>query len=196
MSAVATWDALRLISGIDEATSARSQEGGATEQEVHALAYLACVLSHWRSTDLDWGYAFHSTERAEPFAPELSAALQSLRANGMVRDNKGVLGLTAYGDAFMRRLKSQSLVVSRDPFLGAALESPSLLPIPMVLRALDLDPTIAATATRQLLLDETALHVLDEYRVALETTTGGTATLSTLIEVWLRYLLVAGKAAA
>ena len=196
MKVVEIWDALRLVEGISATTAPRSEEGGATELEVHSLAYLACLLARWRDPDLDWGYEFHSTERAEPFAPTLAEALRSLRNNGMVLDHGLTLSVSPRGSDTVGRLAGQSAVVARDQYLGASLETPALLPIPLVMRALANEPTIATAATRQKLLDETAINVLEEYHKALVATAGEGASLLTLTELWLRYLLAVGTVAA
>lgn len=190
MSVGATFDALRLVDGIALATAPRSpDEAGATEQEVHTLAYLACQLAQWTALDLPWGYTFHTTSQAGPFSPALADALRRLRRNGMVRDIGPTLHPTGPGQALATRITEHEQVRGRLPFLQAALDAVALLPIPLVLRALTHEPTVAQAARNQTLLDETASHVLDPYYQGLRTTVGTEATLLTLTELWLQYLL-------
>lgn len=190
MSAAATYDALRLVSGITAATATRSVgRSGATEQEVHALGYLACQLAHWTEPALEWGYTFHATTQAQPFATELAVALRALRGSGALQDDGLILSHTETGSGLLLRLGGHLAVREREPFLQTACDAAVLLPTPLVLRALSHEPTVAQGASVRPLLDETASHVLAEYHEALAATAGADATLFSLTELWLQYLL-------
>jgi hypothetical protein len=190
MSAVATYDALRLVNGIADATAPRTKDDpGATELEVHTLAYLACQLAQWTAPDLAWGYGFHTTSQAEPFSSALAGGTRRLRASGMLRDAGVTLLPTAAGRDLEARLSQHEHIRGRRPFLRAALDAVALLPIPLVLRAVRHDPTVARAARNQTLLDETASHVLDAYYEGLRATVGADASLLSVTELWLQYLV-------
>lgn len=196
MSVVATYDSLRLIDAISQTTALRSSSAGATEQEVHALAYLACQLARWTSPELPWQYGFHSTSQSDPFAIALADALRTLRTSGLVEDAGQLLRLTDDGRRLLSRLNAHLSVRERQSFLQAAGDAAVVLPIPLVLHALAHEPTVARAVTTQRLMDETSTHVLLEYYAALRATLGEDASLLSLTELWLQYLLATMKADA
>ncbi|WP_157886153.1 hypothetical protein [Mycobacteroides saopaulense] len=193
----ATYDALMLISGITSNTTVQSGGvDGATEQEVHALAYLAGQLSRWTAPDFDWGYAFFATKKAEPFAPEVSKVISSLCSAGAIERSGGLLHLSATGEKLRNQLSHHVTAKDRAPYLDAAVAIISLIPIPLVLRALGHDPTLISARPSRELLDETALNILASYHDALAKTLGSPTTLLSLAELWIRYLLAISEAEA
>lgn len=189
------YDALELVAGIAHATAPRTGlMSGATEHEIHTFAYLACTLAHWKSPQTEWGYDFHATSRAQPFAIRVAEALRLLRTNGGVVDDGPLLRISPRGLSLIDSLAGQGWAKARQPYLQAACDAALLLPTPLVLRALSREPTVARAVRSRPLLDEAASNVLAEYYEAMSTTAGSEIGLMSLTNLWLQYLLAASSA--
>ena len=66
--------------------------------EIHAFAYLACLLSLYRGQPVsDWGYGFAGTRDGSPFSPEIEGAVRAMASTGYLHVSEGDIGITAGG---------------------------------------------------------------------------------------------------
>jgi len=167
--AAASFDALQLSAGIS-----RASESGAAHAEVHAFAYLGCLLSVYeeRSPD-DWGYKFHATPAGAPYAPALDNALQLLRAHGLLNFDRQALSLSETGLSDLESLRAHETNRPRGRYLDSATATAVLMPLPLVTSALSREPQmeriLGAPESRDLLDPAGVETVKAHFRVISET---------------------------
>lgn len=193
MKAAAGADALFMLGRIIEAVSGRRGRGGlgATETEVQTLCYIAAQAhAISESTDSSWPYEFFSTETAEPFAPDIASALRAWRVSGDVIDAGEFLTLSERGRERVLLVTRLSDFRMRSDYLLAASDLALLLPLPSIINAWAVEPTLATGGREQRLLDESSVNVLAPYFEVLRTLVGPEGGLTSLLESWAQYLIL------
>lgn len=144
--------------------------GGPSNVDLHAFAYLACLMSVYRGRPAsEWGYAFTAVPPTLPYSPALQAAIDLLvrggllarRATGEAPSGQvffdGVLQTTADGEEELSYLGTLADVEGRSEFLSAATSTARMRTVPSVSNALSFEPGIAQatrTSTVRMLLKE------------------------------------------
>lgn len=177
--------------------SLQRDEGGAMEAEIHAFAYLACLMTVYDGHDPSWWqYRFTATTAGAPYAYELGDATDHLAAAGALLPGPRGLVLSAKGDADLGLLGGLSLGV-RDRYLEAATATALMLLLPSVPEALTYEPqlkrALAWTANRELLEPEGLQLVRHQFEAITEAldNEGADAREDLMVPavVWLAYLL-------
>jgi hypothetical protein len=166
IGATASFDALQISAGIDCASQA-----GAAPAEIHAFAYLGCLLSVYdkRPTE-EWGYRFHATPAGAPFAPALDDAMQLLRASGLLIFREHTLSLSPAGRDDLDALGAHSINLGRRRYLESATATAVLMPLPSVTNALSREPQLehilGAPSSRRL-LDAAGVDIVNSHFTAI-----------------------------
>lgn len=156
MSAAASFDALRLCAEISAASGA-----GAVAAEIHAFAYLGCLLSVYEDRPPDeWGYGFRVTSAGAPYSDELDSAMRTLRAGGMIVSRGHSFDLSSPGRADLELLCTHGTNRARLRYLSSAAGTALLMPLPTVTSALSREPQL-----QEFLGAPTARDLLDEVGV-------------------------------
>ena len=171
--------------------------GGASESELHLLAYLSCLLSLYRGQPAaEWGYRFVRTTSGSPFSLEVEKALEATKHSGLMRrTSSGLLGSTERGSELCRFLGQLSTHAWRVPCITGATDSVLSLPSGLVRNALQLEPSLRSADLHKhatTLLDEGSVALLHSHFAALSTVVGPeVGDLMVPAVVWLRYLTAA-----
>lgn len=190
-------DALLIVEALER------DGGGAMEAEIHAFAYLACLLAVYDGrSPAWWEYRFTATRSGAPYAHVLADTTDELLAAGAVVVGERGLVLSARGRSERELLGALSLSV-RTRYLEAATATALMLPLPSVPAALTLEPqlrsALAWTSARELLEPEGLRLVHEQFEaisVALETDRDVLREdLMVPAVVWLAYLLEADERA-
>jgi hypothetical protein len=121
----------------------QTEEGTFATQEIHLLAYLACLLWLYRQqTVTDWGYSFVGTELGAPFSKEVDAALKELIERSHIRRIEHRDTLTDLARERLNELSSHAINQERIEFLEAASASIAVFSIGMVSNALANEPEL------------------------------------------------------
>lgn len=187
----ATFDALWITRQLHETSR------GITASELHALAYLSCLVSllGGRAPE-SWGYDFAATSSGAPFATALDDAIEGLRSSGLLESRESVYYTSRFGNDEVALWSELESLRWRVRYLGPACDSALALPLPTVTGALTGEPQLRRAMrlnqTREL-LDETGLEMLEPHLSGLADVTGSMESVRagdyyapTL--VWLTYL--------
>lgn len=171
----------------------------ARAEEIHTLAYLACILSVFCGQAADsWGYRFTVTGSGAPYAESIDKAISRLTASGIVESVGDGYRLSTLGKSIR-----QSTATHRDPslrlaYLDAAANTTLALPLPMAIAAVKKEPqlrTAVGLAQRRRLLDTAGLAILEPHFNGLRLLSveqhgeaAGDVSLFATAVLWLRYL--------
>lgn len=159
MSAAASFDALRLCAEISSASGA-----GAAAAEIHAFAYLGCLLSVYEDRPpTEWGYGFRVTPAGAPYSVELDSAITTLRAGGMLVSRGLAFDLSSPGLADLELLCTHTTNRARLRYLSSAAATALFMPLPAVTSALSREPQLQellGAPTSRDLLDEAGVDVV------------------------------------
>jgi hypothetical protein len=162
VGALASFDALQISESIGVAS-----QSGAAPAEVHAFAYLGCLLSVYdRRPSAEWGYQFHATPAGAPFAPALDEALKILRASGLLVLQEDTFVLSSVGREDLNALGTHSVNSARLRYLKSATATAVLMPLPMVTNALSREPQlqrILGAPSSRTLLDTAGVDVVNSH---------------------------------
>jgi hypothetical protein len=186
--ALASFDALELT----EQLTATSQ--GASEGELHTLAYLSCLLAVFDGHQPNWwGYRFTATRAGSPFAVAMrQATLDGTRA-GFIHLEDRVLTLSERGGQELQSIRPLVLNRRRERYLEAAAATALTMPLPAVSDALSYEPGLHGALrfmrTKEL-LDETGLLQLEAQFADLAEAVKGSDDGDLLVPsiVWLTFL--------
>ncbi|WP_419851238.1 hypothetical protein [Candidatus Poriferisocius sp.] len=170
----------------------------AKTEEVHALAYLACILSVFCEQPAEmWGYRFAVTGSGAPYAESIDTAIERLAASGMIESAAGTHRLSTVGKTMRDSTATHSDPSSRLPYLDAAANTTLALALPVATAAVMKEPqlrTAVELAQRRTLLDAAGLAVLEPHFDGLRSLAveqhgeaGDTSLFATAV-LWLRYL--------
>ena len=168
--------------------------GGLSISELNLFAYLACLLSLYKSHPVtDWGYNYMSTKVGAPFSHELTDAAIDLERIGLFKKDRGYLSLTARGRDQYRFLQSLSQNSERDRFVEGACSSVLALPIGMIREALRNEPELNHSTrlhqTKILLEEGPGLQTLyNDFSVLSNAIGLETKDLMVPAVIWLTYL--------
>jgi hypothetical protein len=150
----ATFDCLFMASRL------QSQRIGLASQEIHLLAYLACLLWLYRQRPVtDWGYEFVGTELGAPFSREIDMTLKELLERGYLRQIRGRFCASEYTEHSLQYLSGLTINHERTECLQAACSCTTVFSIGMVSNALANEPELGrskATPLSRLLLEDAA----------------------------------------
>jgi hypothetical protein len=161
--------------------------------EIHAFAYLACLLSLYRGQPVsDWGYGFAGTRDGSPFSPEIEGAVRAMASTGYLHVSEGDIGITDSGRAELSTFQELFQNRERATYLEPACSSSLTMPVGVIRHALTQEPTLKPTsrlATTRPLLDGPYLPRLYDQFAALGHTVGVEhKDLLIPATVWLGYL--------
>lgn len=157
--ALASFDVLELT---DQLTATSE---GASEGELHMLAYLGCLLAVFDEHHPSWwGYGFTATRTGTPFAIAIRQAVQdSVRAGFLVLEER-VLTLSERGGQELQSLRPLILNRRRERYLEAAAATALTMPLPAMSDALSYEPGLRGALRfmrTKALLDETGITLLE-----------------------------------
>lgn len=185
-SAIATFDALTIVEELENTSQ------GASDSEVSAFAYLACVLSLYagRAADI-WGYEFAATAAGAPVSAALTESLADLRVAGFVGQHGPTNRITAAGKRNIEEWRGWRRFQNRREFLLGACGSSLFLPTALVTDSLTFEPqlraALALSSTRSL-LDEAGSLMLQQQLDVLRAEVGVVSDPLVPAVIWLRYL--------
>lgn len=167
-------------------------------EEIHTLAYLACILSIFcgQSTE-SWGYRFAVTGSGAPYAESIDKAITGLTASGMMESVAGAYRLSTLGESMRNSTATHRDPSLRLPYLDAAANTTLALALPMAVAAVMREPqlrTAVGLAPRRSLLDTAGLAVLEPHFDGLRSLSveqhseAGDVSLFATAVLWLRYL--------
>jgi hypothetical protein len=179
--------------------------GGAANIDLHAFAYLACLMSVYDGRPAaDWGYIFTAVPPTLPYSPAIQNAADILVKSGLLtRDSpdpadrsKGSLddrlSLTADGLDELAFIQGLSDVEGRAPYLEAAAATARMRSVPSVANALAREPGLAqATKTssvRMLLREDSSAPLYQQFGVMEDLLGDGHANLVVPASLYLRFL--------
>jgi len=186
--ALAAYDSLQLTSNI-----ARSADG-ASEGELHTLAYLSCLLAVFDGKrPVWWGYPFTATRAGAPFSHALRQAIQEEQRAGLLVLHDRVLLLSEAGNVELAAITPLILNRRRQRYLEAASATALTMPLPSVSDALSFEPGLRRAlrfVRTKALLDEAGLALLDDQFSVLEQALDADVEADLLVPavVWLTYL--------
>jgi hypothetical protein len=186
--ALASFDVLELT---DQLTATSD---GASEGELHTLAYLSCLLAVFDGQSPGWwGYGFTATRTGTPFAHALRQAVQTSVQAGFLLLEDRVLTLSEVGSHELRSIAPLTLNRRHLRYLEAAAATALTMPLPAVSDALSYEPGLGRALRfmrTKALLDETGITLLEAQFDALGEALQGTAKDDLLVPsvVWLTYL--------
>ena len=187
----ATFDALALIGRLEDVLM------GLTDAEVQLLAYLSCLLSVYRGRPAsEWGYSFVRSSWGAPYSIELSRALETAQARGLITRGTAVR-LSDEGRAFLSFLEQRVQHAWRSPFLEGAAGSALAIPAGLIRSALRDEPSFRSAAIHlgaRELLDAESVEQLHAHFEALDNVVGRALhDLMIPSVIWIRYLLEVGE---
>lgn len=158
----ATFDSLFLASRL------QAQQGAFATQEIHLLAYLACLLALYRQHAVtDWGYAFVGTELGAPFSQDIDAALHELQERSFITRLPERSVLTELAEQRLRELCRLEINRERSECLEGACSSLAAFSIGMVSTALANEPELsrsrAIPSSRFLLEDAARTQIYEQF---------------------------------
>ena len=187
-----TFDALHLTWRIGTSST------DARIEEIHTLAYLACILSVFCGQTADsWGYRFAVTGSGAPYAESIDKAIVGLAASGMMESVAGACRLSALGESMRSSTATHRDPSLRLPYLDAAANTTLALALPVATAAVMREPqlrTAVELAQRRGLLDTAGLAVLEPHFDGLRSLSveqhgeAGDISLFATAVLWLRYL--------
>jgi hypothetical protein len=186
--ALASFDALQLTDQL-MATSE-----GASEGELHTLAYLSCLLSVFDGRQPTWwGYGFTATKAGTPFALAMRQAVQDAVRAGFLSLDDRVLTLSELGNQELRSINRLTLNLRHVRYLEAAAATALTMPLPAMSDALSYEPGLRGALRflrTKALLDETGMTLLEAQFDALGRALQGSVSEDLLMPsvVWLTYL--------
>lgn len=188
-----TWayDALRMCRGLEQ------PGGGATAAEVQIFAYLACLMWVYDGRQAsDWGYTFSATPAGSPYARDLAATTDRLRARGLIVDRLApryrpnaataahsangrsrspeprVLGVSPVGASELAALATLQSCSLRERYLEAATSAARLMPLPAITDAVTYEPglrqALRRTAKTELLDTDGVTVVREQFEVVID----------------------------
>ena len=185
-SAVALFDALSIVSELDPIAE------GASNGEVGAFAYLACLLYAFAGNDpSSWGYAFVATPKGAPVSSVLAEATNDLRLGGFLELRGPVNWVTALGSREIQDWGRLDWLSRREGFLRGACGAALLLSPAVVTDSLSLEPqlsTATALHSTRSLLDEPGRLLVEPHFNQLRIALGATRNSIVPAVIWLRYL--------
>jgi hypothetical protein len=186
--ALASYDALQLAANV------ASSADGASEGELHTLAYLSCLLAVFNGNPpVWWGYPFTATRAGAPFAHALREAIQEEQRAGLLVLHDRVLRPSDAGNHELRAIRPLILNRRRVRYLEAASATALAMPLPSVSDALSFEPGLRRAlrfVRTKALLDQAGLDLLaNQFRV-LEQALDDDVDADLLVPsvVWLTYL--------
>jgi hypothetical protein len=176
-------------------------EGGAAAAELHAFAYLACLMAFYDHRQPDaWAYGFSATPAGAPYAAALAEECDRLRAAGRLLDRYEVLVLSEQGRGDLQGMRALRSCAMRERYLEASCAAATLLPLPAISDALSFEPqlqrALKAPATRELLKPVGLALVNQQFRAladALRQRSPNSSDLLVPTTVWLTYLTESGR---
>lgn len=187
----ALFDVLELTSFL---TRTRS---GATEAELHALSYVACLLAVFDERDAGWWrYSFTTTEVGAPFSTAISDALEACTAAGTVARVNDLVRIGERGERNLQVFRRQRSFAQRLEYVSTACRATLTMPLPMLTEAVTREPQLRSATTLKKakhLLDVGGLDLLAPHFVGLravmsETVGPDSTDLLVPLSVWLTYL--------
>jgi hypothetical protein len=167
---------------------------GASEGELHTLAYLSCLLAVFSEhRPAWWGYGFTATRAGTPFAIAIRQAAQDgVRAGFLLLDER-VLTLSECGVRELQSIRPLILNLRRERFLEAAAATALTMPLPAMSDALSYEPGLRGALRflrTKALLDETGITLLEKQFDDLSEALQGSAKDDLLVPsvVWLTFL--------
>jgi hypothetical protein len=186
--ALASFDALRLTEQL------ASTSDGASEGELHTLAYLSCLLSVFDGRPpVWWGYGFTATRAGTPFALAIRQAVEDAVSAGFLTPEERVLKIGESGRRELRSIAELTLNRRHERYLEAAAATALTMPLPVVSDALSNEPGLRGALRflrTKALLDETGMTLLESQFEALAQALESPGTDDLLVPsvVWLTYL--------
>jgi hypothetical protein len=189
-TSLASFDVLALSGAVGDSTN------GLTEGEIHALAYLACLMGIYDGNSPNWwSYTFSVTETGAPFAREVSSSIGALIGAGWLVQDARVHRLSLAGKEELEFEITLAPNRRRRRYLRAAASAALSIPLPSISDALTHEPGLRralAYMRRKQLLDETSLSLVADQFDALTEALGqlpqDRADLMVPAVVWLTYL--------
>lgn len=170
------------------------QYGGATQTEMHAMGYLACLLSIYDGMNASsWGYEFVSAGPTSPFSQDIQNASEVLVQAGQLLhgiEDRYVIG--PRGRSLLNHLQGSARFAPRMQYLDAAVDAANALPLPAVRNAIASEPNLARNTALSLsgtLLDEVGVSALHGDFSTLEASLGREVDLAMPAILWLSFLL-------
>jgi hypothetical protein len=161
--------------------------------EVHAFAYLACLLSLYQGQPVsDWGYGFAGTRDGSPFSPEIDGAVRAMIGSGFLHSSEGDIAITDTGRAELSTFQEFFQNLSRVAYLEPACSSTLTMPVGVIRHALTQEPTLRPTSrlprTRPLLDGPFLPRLYDQFEVLWRTVGVEHKDLLIPATVWLGFL--------
>ena len=192
LSLTSTFDVLHLTRRVD------CSSNGARIEELHAIAYLACILSVFDDQPADsWGYGFAATGSGAPFSATIGDAVESLAASGLLESTAGSYRLSPRGEVIRMKIETHLGPSLRLRYLDAAASTTLAMAVPTVTEALMKDPQLRGAITRSQrrnLLDNAGIALLRPHFNGLRSVSvlqpdvGSGVSLFAAAVLWLRYL--------
>ncbi len=184
--AIAFFDALSIVAYLDRSA------GGATDGEVSAFAYLACLLSTYAgNSPASWGYGFAATGAGAPVSATIAGALDEMRRSGLIEVSASSNRLATRGSAELAMWSELAYLSGRSDYLRGACGTALVLPTALVTDALSLEPQLLAAArldSTRPLLDESGELLLRPHFDQLRAAIGETHDSMVPAVIWLRLL--------
>lgn len=183
----ALFDALVIVNRL------KSVADGATIGEIHAFAYLACLLSLFeRSPAVAWGYPFTALPPTLPYAPAITDAVDALELAGFAVRQGDLYVLTESGAVECSIWMDLRQLAWRRRYIDGATGASLVVGVPAVTSDLGNEPQLQRAAILGRpgeLLDEATLAPLFEQFAALRQAVGEDAQdLLTPAAIYLTFL--------
>jgi hypothetical protein len=167
--------------------------GGATLGEIHAFAYLACLLSLFeRKPAADWGYEFTALPPTLPYAPSVTDAIKILEMASFLRRSDGIYSLTKAGSQDCMVWSGLGQLSWRKRYLEGATGASLVTGVPAVANDLSNEPQLQRAAEmggpRELLEEATLIPLFEQFTALRQAAGGDVEDMLTPAAVYLAFL--------
>lgn len=163
-----------------------------TENEVHTLAFLSCLLSIANKSPMSsWGYEFSATQAGYPFSSEIYESLKGLYSSGFINKHGEYFQANNILITYYETLMEHSQFAWRATPIKNAAASRVLFPGGIIRSAVastsEVNTSIELLRTEQL-ITERLVNEIDDFNSSINNLLSSTKSdLLATASIWIRY---------